>query len=150
MLGHQISCAHPFSYFVVHKVLYWLLNSFLFIGVVFGVMMLCIPKRLMAYRALYLLLHHQNGILHEHLVLFSRNQVWLFLSQYIVEKGILILTVSQFVQNDLIVYGIKGMVDFGNTDGMNCILQLFLHAPPIRDFFLSDHHNALVWLWFDD
>lgn len=38
------------------------------------------------------------------------------------------------------------MVNFGNTDGINSVLQLFLHAPPVRDFFLSDNHTPLVWV----
>ena len=103
----------------------------------------------MVYNPLFFLLRRQNEILHAHLVLFSKNQLSLFPSQFTVEEGILILTVLEFVPNDGIVFGIKGMVDFGNTDGLNSILQLFLHSPPIRDFFLGDHHNALVWLLFD-
>ena len=114
------------------------------LGVVCGVMMSSIPKQSMVYNLLFFLLRRQNEILHAYLVLFSRNQLLLFLSRFIVEEGILILIVLVFILNDGVVFGIKGMVDFGNTDGMNSILQLFLHAPPIRDFFLGDHHNALV------
>ena len=114
------------------------------LGVVCGVMMSCIPKQSMVYNLLFFLLRRQNEILHAYLVLFSRNQLLLFLSRFIVEEGILILIVLVFILNDGVVFGIKGMVDFGNTDGLNSLLQPFLHAPPIRDFFLGDHHNALV------
>ncbi|KAK8790253.1 hypothetical protein WA588_000417, partial [Blastocystis sp. NMH] len=37
----------------------------------------------------------------------------------------------------------KGLTNFGNTSSLNSVLQLFLHLPPIRDFFLSDGHSKL-------
>lgn len=42
-----------------------------------------------------------------------------------------------------LVAGLKGMLNMGGTDGLSSILQLYLHLPFLRDFFLSDRHSPL-------
>ena len=43
----------------------------------------------------------------------------------------------------ILVVGLKGMLNMGRTDGLSSILQLYMHLPFLRDFFLSDRHSPL-------
>ena len=44
----------------------------------------------------------------------------------------------------VVVVGLKGLLNLHETDSLNCVLQLFLHLPPILDFYFSDFHTQLV------
>lgn len=56
---------------------------------------------------------------------------------YFVFLGIFLTTVA----------GLKGLLNLHETDSMNCVLQLFLHLPPILDYYFSDFHTQLVFFW---
>ena len=40
-------------------------------------------------------------------------------------------------------FGLRGLINLGNTCFMNCILQTFTHTPSLRDYFLSDQHICI-------
>ena len=42
----------------------------------------------------------------------------------------------------LIIVGLRGLINLGNTCFMSCIVQTLTHTPLLRDFFLSDEHNC--------
>lgn len=38
--------------------------------------------------------------------------------------------------------GLRGLFNLGSTCFMNCIIQVLIHTPLLRDYFLSDRHNC--------
>lgn len=38
--------------------------------------------------------------------------------------------------------GLRGLFNLGSTCFMNCIVQVLIHTPVLRDYFLSDRHNC--------
>lgn len=38
--------------------------------------------------------------------------------------------------------GLRGLYNLGSTCFMNCIIQVLIHTPVLRDYFLSDRHNC--------
>lgn len=39
-------------------------------------------------------------------------------------------------------FGLRGLFNLGSTCFMNCIVQVLIHTPVLRDYFLSDRHNC--------
>ncbi|GBM38657.1 Ubiquitin carboxyl-terminal hydrolase 22 [Araneus ventricosus] len=40
--------------------------------------------------------------------------------------------------------GLRGIVNIGSSCYVNCIIQVFMHNPVLRDFFLSDKHKCFI------
>lgn len=40
--------------------------------------------------------------------------------------------------------GLRGLFNLGSTCFMNCIIQVLIHTPVLRDYFLSDRHHCML------
>jgi ubiquitin carboxyl-terminal hydrolase 22/27/51 len=40
--------------------------------------------------------------------------------------------------------GLRGLYNLGSTCFMNCIIQVLVHSPVLRDYFLSDRHDCKI------
>lgn len=38
--------------------------------------------------------------------------------------------------------GLRGLINMGSTCFMNCIMQVLIHTPLLRDYFLADRHKC--------
>ena len=63
----------------------------------------------------------------------------LFIKEY--TKQILHVGLDKYVNTT--VMGMKGLLNLGQTDGLNSIIQLYAHLPFIRDYFFSDKHSSM-------
>ena len=53
------------------------------------------------------------------------------------------ISLPAFKFKDTSFFGLRGLINLGNTCFMNCILQTFTHTPSLRDYFLSDQHICI-------